>query len=83
MYMYMYACNYTLHVPDVSVFILPQGMSQSTSSSDSGSSESDSSSDESVQFDDGLDDELVGDEEDRRKLADMTEAEREQEMYLR
>ena len=83
MFMYMYACNYTLHIPDVSVFILPQGVSQSTSSSDSGSSESDSSSDESVQFDDGLDDELVGDEEDRRKLADMTEAEREQEMYLR
>lgn len=62
---------------------LSQGVPQSTSSSDSGSSESDSSSDESVQFDDGLDDDLVGDEEDRRKLADMTEAEREQEMYLR
>ena len=58
-------------------------MSQSTSSSETSSSESDSSSDESILFDDGLDEKLVGDEEDRRKLADMMESEREQEMYIR
>ena len=58
-------------------------MSHSTSSSGSSSSDSDSSSDESIQFDDGLDDKLEGDEEDRMKLADMNEAEREQEMYQR
>ena len=58
-------------------------MSQSTSSSGSSSSESDSSSDESIQFDDGMDEHLVGDEEDRKKLSNMTEAEREQEMYNR
>ena len=58
-------------------------MSQSTSSSESSSSDSDSSSDDSIQFDDGLDEELVGDEEDRIKLSSMMEAEREQEMYLR
>lgn len=58
-------------------------MSQSTSSSGSSSSESDSSSDESIQFDDGMDENLVGDEEDRKKLSSMTEAEREQEMYIR
>ena len=60
------------------------GVSQATSSSGSSSSGSESSSSsESLKFDDGLDDELVGDEEDRVKLAQMTEAEREQEMYNR
>lgn len=60
------------------------GVSQLTSSSESSSSGSESSSSsESIKFDDGLDDELVGGEEDRVKLAQMTEAEREQEMYNR
>ena len=60
------------------------GVSQVTSSSESSSSGSESSSSsESIKFDDGLDDELVGDEDDRVKLAQMTEAEREQEMYNR
>ena len=52
-------------------------------SSSGSSSDSDSSSSESLRFDDGLDDELVGDEEDRKKLSLMTDVEREQEMYNR
>ncbi|CAI8042531.1 RNA polymerase-associated protein RTF1 homolog [Geodia barretti] len=55
----------------------------SESSGDSSSSDSESSSDESLQFDDGLDEDLVGDEEDRSKLSNMTDIEREQEMYMR
>lgn len=47
------------------------------------SSDSESSSGESLQFDDGLDEELIGDEEDRKKLNQMTEAEREKEMFNR
>lgn len=35
------------------------------------------------EFDDGYDSELVGDEEDRRNLENMTEKEREQELYNR
>ena len=61
----------------------PQGGSQASSSSSGSSSDSDSSSSESLRFDDGLDDELVGDEEDRKKLSLMTDVEREQEMYNR
>ena len=59
-----------------------QGWGEKLSESSSSGSESSSSS-ESIKFDDGLDDELVGGEEDRVKLAQMTEAEREQEMYNR
>ncbi len=59
------------------------GSHSGSSSSSSSSSDSDSSSDESLKFDDGLDFNLVGDQEDREKLALMTEAEREQEMYNR
>ena len=44
-------------------------------------SESDSDSDE--QFDDGYDDEMRGDEEDRRMLEQMTEVEREKEIFNR
>ena len=55
----------------------------SESSGDSSSSDSESSSDESLQFDDGMDEHLVGDEEDRDKLSNMTDIEREQEMYMR
>lgn len=49
----------------------------------SSSSDSDSSSEESLQFDDGLDDDLIGDDEDRTKLDLMTEAEREKETFNR
>ncbi len=49
----------------------------------SSSSDSESSSDESLQFDDGFDNDMIGDEEDRRKLDQMTEAEREQEVFKR
>lgn len=73
-----------IHIPLLIVSCSTQAGSYSgSSSSSSSSSDSDSSSDESLKFDDGLDDELVGDEEDRKKLAQMTEAEREQEMYNR
>ena len=60
-----------------------QGGGSSESTGDSSSSDSDSSSDESVLFDDGLDEHLVGGEEDRAKLSNMTDIEREQEMYMR
>lgn len=59
----------------------------SKSPSSSGSSDSedemDSSSDNEPVFDDGLGDDLTKDEEDRQKLALMTEAEREQEFFKR
>jgi len=45
-----------------------------------------SSSDEETwrdQFDDGLNDELIGDEDDKRMLEDMTEKEREEEIFKR
>ncbi|XP_019849879.1 PREDICTED: RNA polymerase-associated protein RTF1 homolog [Amphimedon queenslandica] len=42
-----------------------------------------SSDEEQMTFNDGLDDDLIGDDEDRRKLASMTEAEREQEIFKR
>merc|ERR1712061_950111 len=35
------------------------------------------------EFDDGLDDELMGDEEDRRRLEEMNEKEREEEIFKR
>lgn len=40
-------------------------------------------SDSDKEFDDGLDDNLIGDEEDRALLAQMTEREREQELFKR
>ena len=54
-----------------------------SSSSDSETSGSDNDDDPLAKFDDGMDEELVGDDEDRLKLDLMTEAEREQEMYNR
>lgn len=54
-----------------------------SSSSDSETSGSDDNDDPLAKFDDGMDEELVGDDEDRLKLDLMTEAEREQEMYNR
>ena len=43
--------------------------------------ESDVGTDE--EFDDGLDEDLVGDDDDRKKLAGMTEREREEELFKR
>ena len=64
--------------------IQPASQGASSSSANSSGSESDSSSSsESLKFDDGWDDHLVGDEEDRKRLEQMTEAEREQEMFNR
>ena len=51
-------------------------MSDSRSDSD----DSDSSQEE---FNDGYDENLMGDEEDQARLAQMTEKEREQEIYKR
>ena len=51
-----------------------------SSSSEGSSSDSGSSSE---QFDDGLDEDLFGDEEDQKKLNLMNETERETEMYKR
>ena len=44
---------------------------------------SDESSEEEPQFDDGYDDNLIGDEADRERLSTMTEREREQEIFKR
>ncbi|XP_042886270.1 RNA polymerase-associated protein RTF1 homolog, partial [Penaeus japonicus] len=49
--------------------------------SDSNSSDSEVDLDE--EFDDGLDENMIGDEEDRARLEQMTEKEREQEIYNR
>lgn len=56
-------------------------MSDSESNSSSSSSDSDSSEDEV--FKDGYDDDLMGDAEDRARLEQMTEKEREQELFNR
>ncbi|XP_054282187.1 RNA polymerase-associated protein RTF1 homolog [Macrosteles quadrilineatus] len=50
--------------------------------SDSDESDSDSS-DSQEEFNDGYDENLMGDEEDRRRLEQMTEKEREQEIFKR
>uniref|UniRef100_A0A8C9TZ22 RNA polymerase-associated protein RTF1 homolog n=1 Tax=Scleropages formosus TaxID=113540 RepID=A0A8C9TZ22_SCLFO len=57
-------------------------VSDSESNSSSSSSDSDSSSEDDV-FRDGYDDDLMGDEEDRARLEQMTEKEREQELFNR
>ncbi|KAL4656207.1 hypothetical protein GN956_G5643 [Arapaima gigas] len=57
-------------------------VSDSESNSSSSSSDSDSSSEDEV-FRDGYDDDLMGDEEDRARLEQMTEKEREQELFNR
>ncbi len=46
-------------------------------------SESDDSNSEGERFDDGYDEDLMGDEADRQKLAQMTEMEREKEIFNR
>ncbi|TNN64172.1 RNA polymerase-associated protein RTF1 [Liparis tanakae] len=56
-------------------------VSDSESNSSSSSSDSDSSEDEV--FRDGYDDDLMGDSEDRARLEQMTEKEREQELFNR
>jgi len=47
------------------------------------SSSDDGSDEEFPAFDDGLDENLLGDEEDRKRLEQMTEKEREEELYNR
>lgn len=64
--------------------IQPLSLRASSSSAESSTSESESSSSsESLKFDDGWDDDLIGDDDDRKRLEQMTEAEREQEMFNR
>ena len=47
-------------------------------------SDSDKASDGDIdEFDDGLDENLIGDEEDKKRLEQMTEKEREQEIFNR
>lgn len=62
------------------IFFLGE-VSDSESNSSSSSSDSDSSEDEV--FRDGYDDDLMGDAEDRARLEQMTEKEREQELFNR
>ncbi|KAJ3613740.1 hypothetical protein NHX12_019986 [Muraenolepis orangiensis] len=57
-------------------------VSDSESNSSSSSSDSDSSSEDDV-FRDGYGEDLMGDEEDRSRLEQMTEKEREQELFNR
>ncbi|KAM8712457.1 hypothetical protein ACLKA7_012901 [Drosophila subpalustris] len=58
--------------------------SKSSSSSGSGSDSSSSSSSSSdSEFDDGYDDDLMGDEEDRKRLNGLSEKERETEIFKR
>ncbi|XP_002018128.2 RNA polymerase-associated protein Rtf1 [Drosophila persimilis] len=56
--------------------------SKSNSSSGSDSSSSSSSSSD-AEFDDGFDDDMMGDEEDRKRLNDLSEKERETEIFKR
>ncbi|XP_062851488.1 RNA polymerase-associated protein RTF1 homolog [Trichomycterus rosablanca] len=60
----------------------PEEGEVSDSESNSSSSSSDSSS-EDEEFKDGYGDDLMGDEEDRARLEQMTEKEREQELFNR
>lgn len=53
------------------------------SDSDNSGSGGDSASDSDDEFNDGYDENLMGDEEDQARLAQMTEKEREQEIYNR
>jgi RNA polymerase-associated protein RTF1 len=51
--------------------------------SDTEGSDSDSSALSQEEFNDGYDENLMGDEEDQARLAQMTEKEREQEIFKR
>ncbi|XP_028994678.1 RNA polymerase-associated protein RTF1 homolog [Betta splendens] len=61
----------------------PEEGEVSDSESNSSSSSSDSDSSEDDEFRDGYDDDLMGDAEDRARLEQMTEKEREQELFNR
>ena len=63
-------------------FPLPGEVSDSDTNSSSSSSDSESSSEDDV-FRDGYGEDLMGDEEDRARLEQMTEKEREQELFNR
>ena len=54
----------------------------SDSGNDGGSGD-DNDSDSVEEFQDGLDENLIGDDADRQRLEEMTEKEREQELYNR
>ena len=71
----------TCHVNSDSC-LLPGEVSDSDSSSSYSGSDSGSGSD-NEQFNDGYDDDLMGDDEDRARLEQMTEKEREQELFNR
>lgn len=64
-------------------FLRAGEVSDSDSNSSSSSSDSDSSSSEDEEFHDGYGEDLMGDEEDRARLEQMTEKEREQELFNR
>ncbi|NWQ63294.1 RTF1 protein, partial [Neopipo cinnamomea] len=76
----------SIPVPEICVLnycLSQQGeVSDSESNSSSSSSDSDSSS-EDEEFHDGYGEDLMGDEEDRARLEQMTEKEREQELFNR
>ena len=52
-------------------------------SGNEGASGDDNDSDSVEEFQDGLDENLIGDDADRQRLEEMTEKEREQELYNR
>lgn len=58
-------------------------VNESGSEKSGNDSDSDAGSDKSEEFNDGYDENLMGDEEDRRRLEQMTEKEREQELFNR
>lgn len=73
--------SWTIAVLCQCIALLSGEVSDSESNSSSSSSDSDSSEDEV--FRDGYDDDLMGDAEDRARLEQMTEKEREQELFNR
>ncbi|XP_040573431.1 RNA polymerase-associated protein Rtf1 [Lepeophtheirus salmonis] len=60
-----------------------RGRKASKKDEDSGSEEGEISEEEEKEFDDGLDEDLIGDEEDRNNLENLTEREREEELFKR
>ena len=65
--------------------VLTKRKGEARSGPNSGAEEGEVSDSESDigEFDDGLDDELMGDEEDRKRLEMMNEKEREEEIFKR
>lgn len=65
----IFLCNFILYIGEVS--------------DSEGGSDSDTSDMSQEEFNDGYDENLMGDEEDQARLAQMTEKEREQEIFKR